>query len=97
MSMHRRGAGLRQRWRSIKAPRRKFQDGDDLLPPQVKPVLDFIEAGACLEIFKYKGNRHARVLEHPRPAHLAWNAFYSRTLGPIESRHELPSCLRRLI
>jgi uncharacterized protein len=64
----------------LKAARNKFEQGHDLFSRNRKLLDHVINGHAVIEVFKNHRNRRPRVLEDPRPAHLAWDAFHSRTL-----------------
>jgi len=64
-----------------------MQNGVDLLSSDGKLFHDFFDRQASFQILEHRGNRHPGILKNPRAADLAGNAFYGRTLGPIESCH----------
>ena len=57
---------------------------------RIKPVVPFqdvVDIRPSFQILEDGGDWHPRAFQNPRSAHLAGNAFHSRTLRPIETRH----------
>ena len=66
---------LRQGGRRVETAGREFKHTYDLLPSEVEPLHDFLDAGARFEVLKDDGNRHAGVAKDPGAADLAGDAF----------------------
>jgi hypothetical protein len=65
----------------VKPAGSKFDNGLDLVAIQtLKPLHNVVDVGACFQIFKNDGDRHAGSAKYPGSAHLAWNAFDRRSL-----------------
>jgi hypothetical protein len=43
-----------------------------------KPLQNIVYAGACLEVFKNGGHRHAGASQYPGSTYLSRNAFHRR-------------------
>ena len=65
--------------RRLEALRDKFQDRYDLFPRDVKLFHDFLDA-QILQVLDHRGNGQPGILEHPRAADLAGNAFHGVAL-----------------
>src|SRR6266571_4299185 len=63
----------------------ELEDRQSLLPGHAgKPFEKLVHRRAAFKILEERLHRHARPLEHPGPAHLAWHALHHRTLCPIQ-------------
>src|ERR1017187_2831023 len=69
------------------ALRREMQHRVDLFARDGEFLHDFFHGQASFQILEHRGNRHPRVLKHPRAADLAGDTFHGGTLGPIERCH----------
>jgi hypothetical protein len=81
------GFGVPLSNRILKALTSEVQDGFYFLWRHVEHFRDFRERHTGFQIFEYGLNGHAGSSENPSTAYFAGNAFYGRTLGPIESWH----------
>jgi hypothetical protein len=68
------------RWRWVEAAGGKFQNSLNLLAPHMKLFDDFFDGRARFQIFKYRGDGHASISEHPRAAPYVGEAFHGRAL-----------------
>ncbi len=67
-----------------------MQYGVDLLASNGEFFHHLFDSQSRFQILEHRGNRHPRILKHPRAADFAGNAFDSWTLSPIESCHAQP-------
>jgi hypothetical protein len=67
----------------------ELEDFDYLLPRNAEPLRYFVDSGSRFEILEHSGNRHASIAKYPRATQSSRDAFYRRTLRPIESCHIL--------
>src|SRR5262249_45496482 len=64
----------------------ELEDSSYLFARHIELLDDLVDA-QILEVLDNRGYGQTSTLEHPRAAHLAWDAFDGRALGPVKGRH----------